>query len=88
MIPNSILTDEKGILMRAQLEHRLQSLKTEFEAGQKMLSELEAKQMNLRETLLRISGAIQVLEEELSLASQPTNNGVDPIARVDKSTIG
>jgi predicted nuclease with TOPRIM domain len=88
MIPNSILTDEKGILMRTQLEHRLQSLKTEFEAGQKMLSELEAKQMNLRETLLRISGAIQVLEEELSLASQPTNNGVDPIARVDKSTIG
>ena len=28
-----------------------------------MLAELEAKQANLRTTLLRISGAIQVLEE-------------------------
>jgi hypothetical protein len=34
-----------------------------------MLAELEAKQANLRETLLRISGAIQVLEEELARAS-------------------
>ena len=49
--------------MRDQLETRLQQLKAEFEAGQQMLAELEAKQRNLRETLLRISGAIQVLEE-------------------------
>jgi predicted nuclease with TOPRIM domain len=56
--------------MKQQLEHRLQSLKSEFEAGQKMLADLEAKQVNLRETLLRISGAIQVLEEELNNASE------------------
>jgi hypothetical protein len=30
-----------------------------------VLAELDAKASNLRETLLRISGAIQVLEEEL-----------------------
>jgi predicted nuclease with TOPRIM domain len=52
--------------MKAQLEQRLRDLKAEFEAGQKMMAELEAKQANLRDTLLRISGAIQVLEEELS----------------------
>lgn len=38
-----------------------------------MLGDLEAKQANLRETLLRISGAIQVLEEVLS--ETPEENG-------------
>jgi septal ring factor EnvC (AmiA/AmiB activator) len=52
--------------MREQLEQRLKQLKAEFKAGQKMLAELEAKQANVRETLVRISGAIQVLEEELA----------------------
>ena len=52
--------------MREKLQQRLQSLKTEYEAGQKMMAELEAKQANLRDTLLRISGAIQVLEETIS----------------------
>jgi ABC-type transporter Mla subunit MlaD len=42
----------------------------EYDSGQKMLAELEAKQANLRDTLLRISGAIQVLEELLA-ANQP-----------------
>jgi hypothetical protein len=57
--------------MREQLEQRLNQLKAEFEAGQKMLAELEAKQASVRETLLRISGAIQVLEEELTKADAP-----------------
>ena len=59
--------------MREQLEQRLQQLKAEFEAGQKMLAELEARQANLRETLLRISGAIRVIEEELAKFDQPTS---------------
>jgi predicted nuclease with TOPRIM domain len=49
--------------VREQLEQRLAVLKSEYETGQQMLSELEARQARLRETLLRISGAIQVLEE-------------------------
>lgn len=57
--------------MREQLEQRLKELKSEFEAGQKMLAELEAKQASVRETLLRISGAIQVIEEELAKSDQP-----------------
>jgi predicted nuclease with TOPRIM domain len=52
--------------MKKQLQQRLQDLRAEFESGQKVLAELEAKQTNVRETLLRISGAIQVLEEALS----------------------
>ena len=60
--------------MKEQIEQRLQSLKTEYEAGQKMLVELESKQVNLQGTLLRISGAIQVLEEMLS-----TSKNVDAV---------
>jgi predicted nuclease with TOPRIM domain len=52
--------------MKEQLEKRLTELKSEFEAGQKMMTELESKQSNLRDTLLRISGAIQILEEEIN----------------------
>ena len=55
--------------MRSQLEQRLQVLKAEFEAGQQMLTDHEIKTATLKETLLRISGAIQVLEEELAPAN-------------------
>jgi prefoldin subunit 5 len=51
--------------MRDQMEQRLEELKKEYEAGQKMLADLEQKKMNLEQTMLRISGAIQVLEEML-----------------------
>ena len=56
--------------MKKQIKTRLEDLRSEFEAGQKTLAELEAKAENIRETLLRISGAIQVLEEELEKADQ------------------
>ncbi len=52
--------------MRDQLEQRLRQLMAEYEAGQKMLADLQAKEANVRETLLRIKGAIKVLEEELA----------------------
>jgi hypothetical protein len=41
-----------------------------------LLSELETKQANVRATLTRISGAIQVLEEELAKADQRGNRSV------------
>ncbi|MCD4843356.1 MAG: hypothetical protein K8R25_02605 [Methanosarcinales archaeon] len=52
--------------MKQQMENRLKELRIEFESGQKMLTDLEHQQANLRSSLLRISGAIQVLEEELA----------------------
>jgi len=53
-----------------QLLNRLASLKKEFETGQTRLRELEAEIAYVRETMLRISGAIQVLEE-LAGENQP-----------------
>ena len=51
--------------MRKQLEKRLEELRTEFTTGKKTLAQLDAQRNNLNQQLLRISGAIQVLEEEL-----------------------
>lgn len=51
--------------MKERLEKRLAELRVEFKAGQEQLNDLEAKSRDLRHTLLRIAGAIQVLEEEL-----------------------
>lgn len=56
--------------MQAQLQERLNELKKEFETGQVRLRDLEMQQAYLRETLLRISGAIQVLEELLKQAEE------------------
>ena len=52
--------------MKPQLEKRITELKAEFEAGQKMLADLATKRSELEATMLRISGAIQVLEELLA----------------------
>ena len=61
--------------MKQQLEQRLQKLKTEFESGQKVLADLQAKETEVQKSLLRISGAIQVLEEELGKANEKDSNG-------------
>ena len=57
--------------MEDQLRRRLEELKKEFETGQTRLRELESEQAYTRETLLRISGAIQVLEEALAQDAKP-----------------
>jgi len=52
--------------VREQLQARLTLLQKEFQTGQTRLREVETQQAILRDTLLRISGAIQVLEELLA----------------------
>ena len=45
------------------IETRLEELRREFERGRQHLENVERQRQELRDTLLRISGAIQVLEE-------------------------
>jgi len=59
--------------MKKQLETRLTELKQEFEKGKQRMEELDKESTEVRNTLLRIGGAIQVLEEELQKGA--TTNG-------------
>ena len=52
--------------MQDRLATRLESLREEYRTGQNMLADLEAEELDVRQTLLRIAGAIQVLEELLA----------------------
>lgn len=56
--------------MQEQLQLRLEELKKEYETGQTRLRELESESAYVRETLLRISGAIQVIQEMLEQEKQ------------------
>lgn len=64
--------------MREQLESRLAELKSELQAGEKLMAELNTKQATLQQTMLRISGAIQVLEEMLAKEQSPGNGSPSP----------
>ncbi len=65
--------------MQEQLRQRLDQLKQEFETGEKRLQDLEVQQVHLRETLLRISGAIQVIEELLSNQQNTRDQSEPPV---------
>jgi predicted nuclease with TOPRIM domain len=52
--------------MREEIQARLEELRKELEAGQAELQKVEMQRMYLRETVLRIGGAVQVLEELLT----------------------
>ncbi|MBZ5553751.1 MAG: hypothetical protein LAO21_13590 [Acidobacteriia bacterium] len=68
--------------MREQLQMRLEMLKKEFETGQSKLRELENQAAIYRETLLRISGAIQVLEELAAESGTREEDNVREMERV------
>ena len=57
------------------LARRLEMLREEFVKGQQQLALLDQKRAEVRDTLLRISGAIQVLEE-LSAGDRGQNRAV------------
>jgi hypothetical protein len=64
--------------MHSVLEGRLQGLTQEYEAGQKMIAELEAKRAAVSQTLLRIEGAIQVLRELIAYHAQQAQQAQQP----------
>jgi hypothetical protein len=59
------------------VERRLTELRRELAAGETRLDELEQHQMQIRDTLLRIGGAIQVLEEWRVLTGAIDESGAD-----------
>lgn len=56
------------------LEQKLQELRYEYAKGQQQLAQLDQRRQELRDTMLRISGAITVLEE-LQAASVEVETG-------------
>jgi hypothetical protein len=65
---SELLPAQANGTMHDKLQDRVQKLKDEFKRGKDQLAETESRAQLLRETLLRISGAIQVLEEELGVS--------------------
>lgn len=61
--------------MKEQIEARLDELRREYDEGQRVLADLQARQNSLHETLLRIAGAIMVLEEMIQEAGPLAEGG-------------
>ncbi len=51
-----------------------------------MLAELDAKRANMQESMLRISGAIQVLQEELAPEAKPEKRSNEKKKAVSKES--
>lgn len=64
--------------MQEHISTRLKELRDEFQRGQSELHALQARVEEVRELLLRISGAVQVLEELQELLDAPTGEGSAP----------
>ncbi len=61
------------------MNQRLQELRAELEKGRQHMLVLDRERESVRETMLRISGAIQVLEE---LIEQQEQSHAEPLATV------
>lgn len=62
--------------MKEDINARINELKAELESGKKMMEELEIKRTNITYALLRINGAIQVLEELMQKQESDSNSDI------------
>jgi prefoldin subunit 5 len=58
------------------MEQRLNELRREFERGQQQMALLDQRRQELRDTILRINGAILVLEELIAQNGQKADEAV------------
>ena len=70
-----------------RLVQRLVELRAELECGQQVMAELDSKRATLTNTLLRISGAIQVLEELRDQEERTGGNGSEPMDETPAATV-
>jgi predicted nucleic acid-binding Zn-ribbon protein len=68
---------EKREITQEVIRARLEALRRELDRGHAELQKVKTQQKYLRETLLRIDGAVQVLEE-LAEGRSAEQNGVGP----------
>ena len=68
--------------MQERMQSRLLELKREYELGDQRIRDLLQQEAAVRETLLRISGAIQVLEELLAGGSREQDAEPEPASAV------
>ena len=69
--------------MKNQIEARLEELNQEYLKGQERLNSLDQETASIQKSMLRISGAIQVLQELLQEADQSQKQEAAP----DNSTM-
>ncbi|HEX4834359.1 MAG TPA: hypothetical protein VH478_25065 [Trebonia sp.] len=55
--------------MKEQLRERIKQLTEEYQAGEAMLADLDRRRGEVQATMLRISGALQVLQEIIGPAA-------------------
>lgn len=63
---------------RSVIETRLAALSEEFASGQRLLAEYESKVTTVREQLLRINGAMRVLQELLDQDASGSQASTQP----------
>jgi predicted nuclease with TOPRIM domain len=86
---------EEALSMREAMQIRLEELKGELEKGEAEVQRVEARRAQLHETLLRIGGAAQALQELLSKdqaaeAIEPNSvvGGEQTLAAAQKERVG
>jgi len=72
----------RKMVTRDDLERRLSELRSEFDSGRRLDAALQPRLSDVQQTMLRVSGAIQVLEELLG-ADERRNGKPDEAAVVE-----